>query len=102
MLAAKLFPLGRVVSRRSPVTHSSQFSRGEQLQLPHAMIIPWPTDKLRAGIGVRSCQMAAAQLSRPASGKRFADTLDLLCAWPAATLTTRSGRRSDADRADLA
>jgi hypothetical protein len=57
MLAAKLFALRRVVSGRSPITHSSQFSRGEQLQLPHAMIIPWPTDKLPTPIDVRSCQI---------------------------------------------
>ncbi|HEV7706612.1 MAG TPA: hypothetical protein VGP16_00310 [Asanoa sp.] len=45
MLAAELVALRRIVARRGPITHSSQFSRGKELQLPHAKIISPPTDK---------------------------------------------------------
>jgi hypothetical protein len=58
MLAAELVSLGRIVACRSPVTHSGQFSRGEQLQLPHAIIIAPTTDKFAPSIAVRSCQIA--------------------------------------------
>jgi hypothetical protein len=40
VLAAELITLGRMVARGGPVAHFRQFRRGEQLQLPHAIILP--------------------------------------------------------------
>jgi hypothetical protein len=42
MLAAKRITHGRIVTRRLPITHTTQFGRGEQLQLPHQIIFPHP------------------------------------------------------------
>jgi hypothetical protein len=39
VLATELITLGRIVARRRPVTHSGQFCRGEQLELPHGNIV---------------------------------------------------------------
>jgi hypothetical protein len=60
MLAAKFVPLGRIATRRGSVTHSGQFGRREQLQLPHVEIIQQLTAKFRP-IGVRSCQNLRGQ-----------------------------------------
>jgi hypothetical protein len=42
VLAAELLPLGRIATRRGPIAHHRQFRRREQLELPHAIIVPHP------------------------------------------------------------
>jgi hypothetical protein len=49
MQAAKLVTLRRMVTRRRPVTHSAQLGRAEQLELPHATIIPETRHDRRPG-----------------------------------------------------
>jgi len=49
MLAAELFFRGRVSTGTGAVAHGGQFSRGEQLQLPHGPIISRTSDNFGPG-----------------------------------------------------
>jgi hypothetical protein len=61
MQAAKLITLGRMVTRRRPVTHSTQLGRGKQLELPHGTIVPETLHDRRPGRHLIVPELPASQ-----------------------------------------
>jgi len=76
MRAAELVTLGRIVTRRRPITHSTQFGRGEQLELSHNTIVPYPCHDHRPD---PHSNMPNPELRKDVSGLRFGRLFERFC-----------------------
>src|SRR4051794_16844591 len=89
MLAAKLFPLERIVSRSGSIAHYRDFLQREHLQLPHAVNCPPPRPKAPKPIAI---------FSHSAKERIAPEVLKLTDASPTGASQQNTGRFADERR----